>query len=75
MALEENFVTQKQSFTEKNLRAFQDSCEIATKEIFLSRNDSPIKKEQRVSYDEADQLSEDLAMTLMKETWNISQDE
>jgi len=76
MALQEDFVTQDQNYVGNNLRRFQETCQIATQDTSLfSRNDTSIKEKYSHSYEEADEMTEQLSINLMKDTWNISLDE
>lgn len=78
MALQqkENLVALDQDLVGKYLRQFQISCQIAQEnnmELF-SQNDST-KEEQTHSNEAADEMMDQLALNLMKETWNIPSDE
>ncbi len=76
MALQGDFVTQDQSYVGINLSRFQETCKTATQDTpFCTRNDTPQGEKYRHSYEEADEMAEQLSINLMKETWNIPLDE
>ena len=70
-------VARDQNLVGKYLHQFQITCQIATQDASLfSKNNSTTKEEKYShSYEEADEITEQLSINLMKEIWNISLDE
>lgn len=68
--------TQDQTFVGMNLSRFKETCASATHDAqYISTNELADKKQYSRSYDEADEMTEQIAINLMKETWNIPLDE
>ena len=61
---------QDQVYLGMNLGRFQETCSFASRNEFIPNYDSP-KKVFTNSYEESEDMLDQLATNLMKEMWNI----
>ena len=68
--------TQNEDFIGMNLSRFKETCAFASNDVlYTSLNNRSDKKQYGWSYDEADEITEQITINLMKEIWNIPLDE